>query len=427
MLSFRIGVCLALLFCLSAAAAIAFDFNDCESEENWRATFKEWSANSFEIEFDGATVGLGFAVGRDQESLWIVLPGHVAFGHLLDDRSSLQAAVVREHLRVRLSSSQEEFELCTDEEDNPRPLIHPQEKDLTFLCVRRLKGHYPLRSVRARRVSQDDEYRVLGKSSQPKPEELSGRLALVSSDNHQSLELRAHPSAARFAEGLSGAMVITPAGLVGMYVGSDRHGRAIDLTTIRREADDVSVPWSLTDHDYYDCQGKQEVCFAVQKAPRPDALITEMRDQSFTIPLLDGRSCTTLPEGVHIVRPATSRHRCEPMSVRVLDSSAVPTHSFNCRLSFVGRWSAGRFGDLLCSDGGFGVAHCTGLAGIGRGLFSGRLTSRQDEVALRGSFQSAYVVSVEGSLVWTGQRLEGSIQLQEPGSNPVNLILEDMN
>ena len=409
---------------LVPCSVAAFDFSDCEREEIWSATFDEWRVNSFDFEFDGKRAGLGFAVGWSQEEVWVATPGHVAFGELAQGGLPPKAEAVRARLRVEYGANKENLEFCPGKSSNPTPLIRPEVKDLTFVCVRRPTDFQPQDTILARRETSNDEYRLLGRKSQPGPTQLSGRLNRVDRLDHQNFELKASRSSVPFEEGLSGAMIFTPAGLVGMYIASDRLGRAIDIETIRQEALESGVPLRLTNRDYFDCRQEQEICLFIREAPRPDALVLEAGERKVTIQLKEGRACTTLPEGLYFVKPRTAHMDCEPLKVAVLGGSEEQADPLSCRLNLGGDWSTESFGELSCTYGGIHGTHCTGLPGIGRGLFTGTLTPKGTDVFLRGHFQSAHPVQVEGRLAWAVSRLKGSIQLQEPGSDPISLTLE---
>jgi hypothetical protein len=417
--------CLGLLLLSTSPSWAQYEFGECERDEVWQATVKEWRSNGFRISLDGAAAGLGFAVGWDEGRLWIATPAHVAYGKdLFGPNSWPGPEVVRDRLAIRPLLDDQELALC-DDPDNPRGFTHP--RDLTFVCVRRPPAHFLQRELTAEIVSAGDQYRLIGALGQPRPEELGGRLALAvdADETGFGLELRSETARAPMS-GLSGAMVVTPAGLAGLYVGAADHGRAIDIPTLREEADDAEVPWSLTSREFFDCTSEREVCLTVDDPPRPDELIVEARDRRVPVRLRDGRACVSLPEGKYTVRPVGTRLRCEPLGFRVFNSSTPLTAHLTCRPEFVGGWSAGPLGDLLCTQGASGAGSCTGLLGVGRGLFSGALSLRDGEVVLSGRFLGASAVGVSGNLTWMDGRLEGEIRLAEPDANAIPLVLKEI-
>ena len=379
-----------IILLLTPQALVAIDFEDCEGEEVWRAIIKEWSGNSFRIDLNGVPSGLGFAVGWEGAQLWIAAPAHVIYGQEEFQNEGLSAignpGKVRARLSVRVSSSGEELALC-DDPNNPSGFN--KNKDLTFVCVEKPPTHYLLRELTVGKVSKGDQYRLVGHSGQPKPDQLAGNVNHASREGEFDLELRGN-SVVKPDQGLSGAMVVTPAGLAGLYIGSDNYSRGIGIATIRMEADEAEVTWSLIDRDYYDCTSEHEVCLIASNPLWPEKLIVKARGQDVTTSLNEGKTCLMLREGRFTIAPGNSRLRCEPIGFRVNAGSTPINQSITCRLNLGGAWSTDSFGRLFCSQGLFGDAHCTGLEGIGRGTFSGILSSNGARILLNGKFLSAY-------------------------------------
>lgn len=404
-------------------------FAACEPEEVWRATVREWAANGFQVK--GLGEGLGFAIGWTPQQVWIATPAHVAYG----DLEAVTGATERlarwhsawERLKVRrLDGDGGLLDLCDGPESlkglGPPLPGAPPKQDLAFVCVRRPPGLYLQAELTATRVRSGDEYRMLGAADQPPPEALSGRLRAVSEGEDRHLELLP-AGGVQPEEGLSGAMVVTPAGLAGLYIGWSDRGTALDVEVMRLEASVRDLPWSLRPREHYDCTAQREVCFAVVSPLRPSELIVESRARRAVIAVGDGDTCLPLTQGRYSLDPQGGRVRCEPLAFGVHDGTGALTTEIRCRPDLAGAWSAGALGDLQCIQGLYGSARCTGLAGVGRGLFSGTLTGDGERIELQGSFRSAYPTEVHGELDWKDGMLVGEIELVDAGTAPIYILL----
>jgi len=417
----------------AAPAAAQYAFGACESDSVWRATVREWSDNGFRVNrADDQESGLGFAVGWDAEDVWIATPAHVAYGSA---ESSGGRAEEFEHwlsawedLQVRrLDGDGGVLALCGGQKSltgfGPPLPEAPPKHDLAFICVRRPPGLYLYGELAATQVRSGDEYRILGAADQPPPEALSGRLRAVSEGEDRHLELLPDEGSVRPQKGLSGAMVVTPAGLAGLYIGRSDRGTALEVEVVRREALDRGLPWSLRPREHYDCTAEREVCFAIVSPLRPGELVVESRTRRAVVTIGDGDTCLFLNEGRYSLSPRGGRVRCEPFAFGVPGGDGALTTEVQCRPDLAGAWSAGALGDLLCTQGIYGLAHCTGLVGFGRGMFTGTLDGNGERIELKGGFRSTYPTEVRGELRWNEGTIAGEIELIGTGTDPIYLIL----
>jgi len=421
----------------AAPVAAQYAFGACEDDSVWRATVREWSGNGFRVNrVDAGKVssGLGFAVGWTAEELWIATPAHVAYGSAKPGTGVTDATEsmgrwwsAREGLEVsRLDGDGGVLALCSGHASltglgSPSPAAPPKQ-DLAFICVRRPPGLYLQSELAAMQVRSGDEYRMLGARDQPPPEALSGQLRTVSEGEDRYLELLPGGDV-RPEEGLSGAMVVTPAGLAGLYLGWSDRGTALDLEVLRREALERDVLWSLRPREHYDCTAERKVCFAIVSPLRPRELVVESRTRRAVVMVGNSDTCLSLNEGRYSLTPRGGRIRCEPFGFGVPGGAGALTTEIQCRPDLAGTWSAGALGDLLCTQGLSGVAQCTGLVKFGRGMFTGTLEGKGEHIELKGSFRSAYPTGVRGDLGWKEGTIAGEIELIGAGTDPIYLIL----
>lgn len=418
-------------FALPAPAQ--YGFGDCEREEVWRAKLDEWTANGFRIGGAGSGLGgLGYAFGWDDTEIWIATPAHVVYGDIAADASLAEVLALREEasarLLVRPLASDEVLPLCDGEESvqGYGPMQPGKELiDLAFVCIQRPAGLYLQRELIAEVVRPDDEYRMLTAASRPRAGALAGRLVAPSDGDGRYLELESAIEVQPVG-GMSGAMVVTPAGLAGLYLGWQERGRALRMDALRREVAGAKLPWNLTASEHFDCTAQREVCFVVEPPLNPDELLVESRGRSVTVVVAGDRSCASLQEGRYSLKAGGRRLHCEPIGFRVVGGQGPLTTGVTCRPDFSGNWSAGPLGELYCTHGLFGDGSCLGLAALGRGLFSGSLGWNGDHAVLRGRFQSAYPVSGEATLEWTGGNLSGKLELQGADSKPIPIVLRPL-
>lgn len=431
--AFVVAVLVAPWLCTAPVAA-QYTFGVCENDIVWRATVREWSVNGFRVnraDVEGIPGGLGFAVGWTAEQVWIATPAHVAYGSAKSGTSTTELMARQrsawEGLEVRrLDGDGGVLDLCSGQDSlkgyGPVLPAAPPKHDLAFVCVRRPTGLYLQRELAAMQVRSADEYRMLGAADQPPPESLSGRLRAVSEGEDRYLELL--PGGGVLPEeGLSGAMVVTPAGLAGLYLGWADRGIALDLEVMRQEALDKDVLWSLRPREHYDCMAEREVCFVIVSPLRPRELVAESRTRRAVVSIGDSDTCLSLNEGRYSLSPRGGRVRCEPFGFSVPGGASTLTTEIQCRPDLAGTWSAGALGDLLCTQGQYGVAQCTGLVGFGRGMFSGTLDGKGEHIELKGSFRSTYPTDVHGELDWKDGTIAGEIELIGAGTDPIYLIL----
>jgi hypothetical protein len=227
------------------------------------------------------------------------------------------------------------------------------------------------------------------------------------------------------AEGESGAAIVSPAGIIGLYRGHDQDGAMVPVETIRTDAREGEVPWNLYEAEFYDCNVTRRVCAAGEGTVVPASVVMKNHHVSIsrTVPV---GGCSDVPEGAYQIL-ASAEMTCEPKNVTVLRSASALNVTVRCAPHLGGTWKSGDGDTLVCAETDTGMAQCGGLGHSIDGFFQGTLSGRGNRISVTGGFvggPSQYPAS--GELAWTPGHLIGTVQRQQNAPRTITLTrMED--
>jgi hypothetical protein len=375
------------------------------------ASIAEWSRNSVQI--SGDRTGLGLVVGWEAGRAWIAAPRHV----VLADLSKQALARARESTTVRFTGD-DNARLSCPELPNDSPLRPQFDVDLAFVCVP--WNGFPVfnTGLAARVVRQGDEIRLAGARVVG---EVSGKWSAGDSPEGET-----EVEGLAGIQGLSGALVVNRAGVVGLYLGRTNGGRLLPLAVVRRHAALARVPWGLQDSEFFDCAKKRRICVRAAAAIAPEAVELRSLLGEGAAVVAPG-ACADLPEGKYQVSVPGDDPSCEPKNTLVLSGAGALDLTLTCTPHLGGTWVDASGDSLLCVDGDPGIAQCSGLPGLGVGLLVARLQTSGRTISILGAFQpgdgSSRVAS--GNFQWTRGRLTGALQRAGDPPRRVSLRRKD--
>lgn len=382
------------------------------------AMIKEWSQNSAVITSDGRA-GLGVVVGWGEGEAWVAMPSHILFG---DDRTPDDPESFLVHMHVVLGGNQT-APLCPDGPGHANPRPAHQGADLAFLCVE-WKGTPAFNpALLAGNIRVGDELRLAGPTV---PQDVHGRVAKITSAD-------ATPEGSSYIEarelagspGESGALTVSAAGVVGLYLGKQENGRTMSIATIRAKAHHSNVPWSLNDAEFYDCNETRRVCATPSGTVFPESIEMKNVHVPLSRSIVTG-SCGDVPEGKYQI--VSSRDTiCEPKFMTVLRSEDPLNIALRCAPKLSGSWRTENGDTLLCVENDVWTAQCTGLTQLGYGYFVGTLSSSGKKITMSGNFGVGnQQYSANGDLTWTPGVLTGTIRRQQNTPTHIDLkLVED--
>jgi len=291
---------------------------------------------------------------------------------------------------------------------NPTP--RQGKVDLAFVCVVHQEGAPFFNSRLAARSSEvGDPVALVLKAGTD-----SGRISAVpvaqAANNDTFPPVQA--SGLQGVPGDSGSIVISPAGLVGLHLGSFGGGTEIlPLSTIRTLAERSGLPWRLTEFEFFDCAKSRRLCTTTDKTSvDPGAISMTGSVQGLPVTVRAG-TCTEVPEGryqIHLGDDAS----CEPKFITVLSAPEPLTLALKCAPSFMGNWQSATGDELLCAETEVGSAQCGGLTSLGLGYLQARLSASGSHIQLIGMFADPAGNQSEatGTLEWTAAHLVGDIR-----------------
>lgn len=390
-----------VLWILLAAFAMMLLHTTQATDE--QEVIRQWSRNVVRLHTD-RPVGYGLVIGWSQDTAWIAAPHHVVQGS---------------QIHVEFPGYEHRVELCRP------PLPRQRLADLTFLCAAIPDTHFFHTGLEPREYVPGENVVIVGGiSGNVEARSRSGRLVNTPAAGvgETGGDLRVDKIGGR--RGQSGAIVASPRGVVGIYLGSG--GNVLSLYAIRQaklQHDDI--PWSLSTAEFFDSSIRRHVCVSADTSLRPRAVTLMSADRSSEILVGD---CEEIPEGKYSVTPGHDDLSCEPLGLRVVGGEDAIRLHLTCKLQLAGSWvidhPVGAVGsELTCSVESNGAFDCFGLSTLGLGYFEGRLTTSDDNVLT----QNATLLTVQGKrfanllLQWRDGTLAGTIQRES--FSPVNLIL----
>lgn len=415
---------LELALAAQATLAPAVAASPCPPPVIVAASVREWSQNIAVVK-SGDRSGLGLVVGWQPGQLgqagqaWLSVPAHVVFGKGVrpSDVSSYLA-----HLTVRLVGDEAPRLLCPS---LPPPAVNPKPPqgavDLSFVCVRWDGRPIFNTGLIARAVHLGDDLLLAGPTiaevvrgkvlRTPTPSEVASDSGEV-----QAAQLKG-------IESFSGALTVSPAGVVGQYLGKDyRGGQTLSMAAIRALALKAGVPWQLMDSEFYDCTISRRLCTAVDGELAP-ASITMSNLFTVASHSVSMGACADIPEGKYKVVLPTGSLSCEPQYLSIFGADDALTLTLRCAPRLGGTWRTEDGDTMLCVEAEAGAAICSGLSRVGFGIFEGRLSANGKHVTLSGNFRTSLGTQrvASGELTWASGRLSGQVQREQNPPRDIKL------
>ncbi len=384
-----------------------------------------WSKNIAEVRGDSGESGLGLVVGwlagqaGSAGQAWIVVPAHVLYNGLDNANAT---PTLKSGLQVRFGASDSFRKLCPSRASLSNPTLSSVTADVAFVCVEWNGSPWFWSTFVARSVSKDVnvELRTLERGFR--------RAGLVS-----DVEQKGPDDFLKVTFvgdlGMSGGPVVSPSGVVGLYLGRTVPGsRVVSIHTVRRLALGAEVPWGLAEQEFFDCRRKAQVCLSGDTTLLPSSLtLTESRMAKGIAIARNG--CNDVTEGKYILIDSTKEFVCEPMtvSVRSEDGRAINV-LVECDPDLFGTWMSPEGHRLDCGVMGpspMRQAQCSGLQSMGLGTLKvtlARIGQRFNIV--QGAFEDINGNSrvVTGEFAWRSRSLSG--RLVVAGFGPLQVELQ---
>jgi hypothetical protein len=383
------------------------------------ASLREWGRNTAEVYSAKSSMpnGLGLIVGSTPGEIWIAVPAHVVYGAESPSYSEFAPGLAVTLFGQRLPGA-----LC----EKPLAGLGGPPGDITFVCVRRA-GMFPMfNESLSGRAQLDDEVRLLGKASLPGEIDDSNTATIqsvlpepVAGADILTTDLAGEPSQ-------SGALAYSRRGVIGLYLKSSPGQRSeiLSMATIRRLAASAEIPWSLSDHEFYDCSQSRSVCATYAPGSLEFGVVLTNVFTGDRIPL-ESRACRDVPEGKYSITTGNRALDCEPQLARIF-TSADPLHlNLTCGLNLAGAsWISEETGALSCMPRGSGAFDCMGLQHFGMGWFQAVANVHGTTVRLIGRFTQpdGRTTPITGELVFTGDSLTGTFR-PDFGDEPISISL----
>lgn len=382
------------------------------------AAVSEWARNIALVSSPHGK-GVGLVVGwtqPPQSEAWVAVPAHVVFGSNMPK----DVAAYANGLQVRLANDREPRELCK-ESGRTNPRAPQQGADLTFICVEWLGSPLFSSVLPVRQIRNGDELRLLRANAG-----IDARGAVVGLvDDGRGGDVQA---SFKGVASESGTPVASPAGIVGIYLGTDPEisARVLSMARIKEKAfGRAAIPWQLMEYEYFDCNRTRRTCVSIERGVTPPTLRLRSLFREGEASVQPG-GCVDLPEGKYDV-VAGGGTACEPQYLRIYSAATPMQVKLECAPVLTGTWHTAGGDWLICNPNTLGTVNCSGLNSLGNGLLEAALSANGARISVTGSFTSPLGAQhpATGTLQWTAGRLKGEIRRGDGAPQIVELTREE--
>jgi hypothetical protein len=207
--------------------------------------------------------------------------------------------------------------------------------------------------------------------------------------------------------GDSGAILGNCRGIVGMFLDSEQ--QLLSLETIRAQAKEVQVPWTLNRAEYFASGATSTVCPTFESGTSHGLLLRPLAGGAE----VELKGCASVQHANYEVAVREPWLDCRPRNL-LLSSRSEARVDFraSCTVRLTGNWRSDDAGELGCVETSPGFAECSGWLGLKVGMFSGTAKAVGDsQVSFRGQFAGLMNSdAATGEFTWSNDALKGTLR-----------------